>query len=56
LVYYYGTLYWLVADLSKQNGSVKMALSTAKKELEKKTKGMLCLQERSTIIMAWQTL
>ena len=38
----YGTSYWQVADSSEQNGSYKMALSTAKKELvQKKTKSLL---------------
>jgi hypothetical protein len=32
----YGTSYWQVADSSEQNGSYKMALSAAKKELVKK--------------------
>ncbi len=32
----YGTSYWQVADSSEQNGSYKMALATAKKELVQK--------------------
>jgi hypothetical protein len=39
----YGTSYWQVADSSEQNGSYKMALSTAKKELVKQ-KQRACFQ------------
>jgi hypothetical protein len=39
----YGTSYWQVADSSEQNGSYKMALATAKKELVKK-KQRACFQ------------
>jgi len=34
-----GTLYWQVADSLEQNGSYKMSLKTAQKELVKKNKG-----------------